>query len=341
MRAPAFGAPARDLYLAALEQCAMADAAGFDTVYLAEHHGADDGYCPSPIVLASAIAGRTSRLLLHFSALIATLHEPLRLAEDLAVLDVVSDGRVEITLGIGYRPHEFDLFGVDMRQRIQRLEDVMDVLELAWSGQPFDYRGTTVTVLPRPVQRPRPPLYIGGSTEASARRAARRGDTFAPPTPGLWPVYVAERERLALPVPPPPRRRGPLFLHVTADPARDWEVVAPHVTYTSNSNAEWAKERGVGATPYPPVHTVADLQAHPQQFAVVTPAECVALAERVGADGELSLQPLMGGLDPAVGTGSVALFVSDVLPELEARGLWRRPAPGERAAPFGPAPVPA
>src|SRR6266508_5913903 len=95
MRAPAIGAPAADLYPAAVEQCALADAAGFDTVYLAEHHGAEDGYCPAPIVLASAIMGRTKRMTVHLSALIAVLHNPLRLAEDLAVLDLISGGRVE------------------------------------------------------------------------------------------------------------------------------------------------------------------------------------------------------------------------------------------------------
>src|SRR5258705_4464086 len=100
MRAPAIGAPAASLYQAAVDQCAIADAAGFDTVYLAEHHGAEDGYCPAPIVLASAIAGRTKRVTMHFSALIAVLHNPLRLAEDLAVLDNISGGRIELTLGI-------------------------------------------------------------------------------------------------------------------------------------------------------------------------------------------------------------------------------------------------
>src|ERR1700749_3884231 len=106
MRAPAIGAPAEVLYAASLDQCEWADKLGFDTVYLAEHHGADDGYCASPIVQLASIAGRTSRMRLPLSALLPVLHNPLRLAEDLATLDIISRGRVDITAGLGYRPHE-------------------------------------------------------------------------------------------------------------------------------------------------------------------------------------------------------------------------------------------
>src|ERR1700709_369142 len=132
MRAPAFGAPAAALYPAAVQQCAFPDAVGFDTVYMAEHHGAEDGYCPSPIVLAAAIAGRTERMTMHFSALVAVLHNPLRLAEDLGVLDVISGGRVEMTLGIGYRQHEYDTFGIDRRRRVKILEETIGVFMQAW-----------------------------------------------------------------------------------------------------------------------------------------------------------------------------------------------------------------
>jgi alkanesulfonate monooxygenase SsuD/methylene tetrahydromethanopterin reductase-like flavin-dependent oxidoreductase (luciferase family) len=324
MRAPAFGAPAADLYPAAVEQCAIADAAGFDTVYLAEHHGAEDGYCPSPIVLASAMMASTERMTVHFSAIVAVLHNPLRLAEDLAVLDVLSGGRVEMTLGIGYRPHEYDMFGVRKSQRVNILERTIGVLEQAWSGAPFEYEGMTVQILPTPVQKPRPPIYIGGSTEAAALRAARHGDDFMPATPALYDVYVAERERLGAPVTGRPRPRGPLFLFVTPDPERSWELLGPHVLYTTNSNAEWAKERGDGATPYPAVPDVSGLRGNPQ-FAVVTPADCVELIAAIGRDAEITIHPLMGGLAPDLGTASLELFIADVLPELARRGIWIDP----------------
>lgn len=324
MRAPSFGAPASALYPAAVELCAAADAAGFDTVYLAEHHGAEDGYCPSPMVLASAIAGRTSRMTLHFSALVAVLHHPLRLAEDLAVVDLISGGRVEMTLGIGYREQEYEMFGVERKKRVRILEDMIGVLEQAWSGEPFEFRGMTVTIRPAPLQKPRPPIYIGGSTEASAIRAARLGDNYIPATPHLFQLYAEERQKLGLPVPPGPRTKGPLFLFVSEDPERDWPVVAPHVTYTTNANAEWAKERGVGGTPYPSVTDIDDLKAN-DRFAVVTPSDCVDIVQALGPDSEVTIHPLMGGLAPEVGGRSLDLFISAVLPELEARGAWIRP----------------
>lgn len=325
MRNPSFGASAEELYQACIEQCEWGDRLGFETVYLAEHHGADDGYCPSPMILASAILARTKAMMVHFSALLAPLHEPIRFAEDLAILDVISKGRIEMTLGLGYRPHEYKMFGVEQRDRVSRLNDLFDFLEKAWTGEPFEYRGETIVIRPRPVQRPRPHLYQGGSAPASAIRAATRGDNYFPAGDGtLRAIYEEERRRLGLPVPPGQGARGPLFLHVTDDPERDWEIVAPHVIYTSQSNATWAKERGVGATPYPPVSSVDDLKRNPQ-FAVVTPAQCVALAQSLaGDDAELTFQPIMGGLPSEVAWRSLHLFESAVLPELQRLGL--RPA---------------
>ena len=326
MRAPAFGAPTAALYAASIEQCAWADRLGFNTVYLAEHHGADDGYCASPMIQGSAIAAVTSGMEIHLSALIAVLHQPLRLAEDLATLDLISQGRLAMTLGIGYRPHEYEMFGIEKARRVPILEEIIGVLEKAWSGEPFDYHGTTVMVRPTPFRQPRPPIYIGGSSEASARRAARLGDNYLPALPALTDLYESERRRLGLPVPARPLAKGPLFLFVSDDPERDWPRVAPHIIYTSNSNTKWAQERGVGATPYHQVDGVDDLKASPE-FAVVTPDECVALATALGPRSELVFQPLMGGMDPALGWASLELFGDKVLPRLVDLDLRDAAAP--------------
>jgi alkanesulfonate monooxygenase SsuD/methylene tetrahydromethanopterin reductase-like flavin-dependent oxidoreductase (luciferase family) len=330
MRAPDFGAAPVELYAASLEQVSWADRVGFDTVYLAEHHGAEDGYCPAPMVQAAAMAAVSSRIRIHLSALLAVLHDPVRLAEDLAVLDLLSAGRIDVTLGLGYRPHEYRMFGVDQRRRVPILEATIRLLQQAWTGEPFEHRGEQVVVRPRPVQQPGPPLYIGGSAEASAYRAARLGDGYLPALDGLWEIYAAECARLGRPAGPRPPSKGPLFLHVTSDPERDWAVVAPHVLYTARSNAEWARERGVGATPYPAATSVEELRAH-DRFQVLTPDECVDHFLAAPADTELVLQPLMGGLPPEHGWSSLELFESAVLPRLVAAG--RGPANGaERSA---------
>ena len=320
MRNPPWGSAAADMYRASVEQVAWADRLGFDVVYLAEHHGADDGYCPSPMIQAAAMLGVSSQIRLHFSALLAPLHDPIRLAEDLAVLDLISNGRVEVTLGLGYRPHEYRMFGIDKRKRVQQLEYVIGILEQAWTGEPFEYRGEQFVVRPRPVQRPRPPLYIGGSTEASAIRAARFGDGYLPAgLPGLWEIYEAECARLGRPVGRRPAKKGPLFLHVTDDPERDWPIVAPHVIYTAQSNHEWSKERGSGATPYPAAQSVDDLRNHPS-FKVITPEQCVDWMLALTPEHEVGFQPLMGGMPIDVAWASLNLFESKVLPALRAAG---------------------
>jgi alkanesulfonate monooxygenase SsuD/methylene tetrahydromethanopterin reductase-like flavin-dependent oxidoreductase (luciferase family) len=330
MRAPTLGAPAEELYPTSIDQVAWADELGFATVYLAEHHGADDGYCPAPMVLAAAMMAVTTRIRVHLSALLAVLHDPIRLAEDLAVLDLVSRGRLDITLGLGYRPHEYRMFGVEQRRRVAILEETFRVLELAWSGEPFEHRGEQVVVRPRPHQRPRPPLYIGGSAEASAHRAARIGDGYLPAMPGLWDLYAADCARLGRPVGPVPPARAPLFLHVTNDPDGDWEVVAPHLLYAARATAEWAQERGVGGTPYEGAATIADLKAHPR-FEVLTPDACVDYVLDLPLDAEVVFQPLMGGLPVEIGWSSLRLFASDVLPRLVEEG--RGPSGAAEALP--------
>lgn len=210
MRAPDLGpgsASPRDLYQAAVEQCLWADKKGFNTVYLAEHHGAEDNYCPSPLILAAAIAGATEQIELHFSALCVTMHDPLRLAEDLAVLDLIAGpGRVLVTAGIGYRPEEFDMFGVDFPNRGKVFEEKLEVLRTAWRGEEFEYRGTRVRVTPVPGTPGGPTLYIGGNAKPSARRAARMGLGYRPATEDLYRFYAEECARLGHPE--PNRSRG-------------------------------------------------------------------------------------------------------------------------------------
>ena len=151
MRAPDSGADPMSLYAAALEQCAWADKLGFTDVQLMEHHASTDGYLPSPIVLGSAVAGVTSRLAVRLCLVLLPLYDPLRIAEDLAVLDLISGGRLRLTVGLGYRQEEYDQFGVDMNNdRPSLMEEAVQTLKRAWTGEPFDYRGRRGRVLPRP-----------------------------------------------------------------------------------------------------------------------------------------------------------------------------------------------
>jgi alkanesulfonate monooxygenase SsuD/methylene tetrahydromethanopterin reductase-like flavin-dependent oxidoreductase (luciferase family) len=314
LRAPSFGAPPDALYRAAVEQCRWADEQGFNFVALSEHHGSEDGYCPSPVVLGGAIAGATRNLMIQLMAFIGPLHHPLRAAEDLAVLDLVSGGRLLVCHGAGYRQSEFEMFGKDVHGRAAAMDRIVPLLKQAWTGVPFEFEGVTVRVTPRPHQQPHPPLFLGGQTKAAARRAARLGDGFMPSVANQSIVdeFHAERERLGL----PPGLAfgdtgGPLFLHVTDDPDAAWATIAPHALHETNSYLEWNAQ---GPDNVYSKLTDADSLRATGTYAVVTPDECIAMAQAKGPMDALVFHPLMGGLDPDVAWQSLELFAAKVLP---------------------------
>ena len=174
LRAPTWGSASHaEIYEACLDQSRWGDERGIDFVVLSEHHGADDGYIPAPVTMAAAIAGHTRNIGINIAAILVPLHDPVRLAEELAVLDLASGGRVSFVAGVGYRYEEFEMAGVDRKQRGKLLEEYIDVMRKAWTGEPFEWRGRTVHVTPKPLTQPHPMMMIGGSTEVAARRAAR------------------------------------------------------------------------------------------------------------------------------------------------------------------------
>lgn len=135
MRAPTFGAPASRLYPEAVRMAEYADRHGFHSINLSEHHGADDGYNPSPMILASAIAARTEKVRIVFTVMILPLHDPVRVAEDIAVLDNVSGGRVVLGVAGGYIEAEFRMFGRNIADRPRLVEEGIAILRRAWTGE--------------------------------------------------------------------------------------------------------------------------------------------------------------------------------------------------------------
>lgn len=315
LRCPAFGGlePA-ELARTALEQCAWADRLGFATVTLSEHHGSPDGYLPSPLVFGAAVAARTTSLRILVASLVAPLHDPIRLAEDVAVLDVVSGGRVIPVVSGGYVESEFRTFGKRLAERAEIMEGIVPLLERAWSGEPFEHRGATVRVTPRPVQRPRPPVFMGGSSAAAARRAARHADHFIPALPELFDVFREERVRLGKPDPGPLPRTAGNFLYVADDPDAAWERIAPYALHETNAYGAWIAEAGT-AGPYRPTDDADALRAT-GQYPIVTPDELVETARGMGPLDTLLFHPLMGGMAPELSWASLRLFEEKVLPRL-------------------------
>ncbi len=200
LRAPAFGTPRTELYTTALDMAAWSEEHGFTAVVVSEHHAADDGYLPSPLIMASAIAARTNTIAISVAALLVPLYDPVKLAEDIAVLDHVSRGRVSYVAGIGYRPAEYESLGRSYTDRARDMERSIELMRKAWTGEPFEHEGRTILVRPTPVTQPHPLLCYGGGSLAAARRAARLDMPFFPQlrSDRLVAEYEAERARLGL-----------------------------------------------------------------------------------------------------------------------------------------------
>jgi alkanesulfonate monooxygenase SsuD/methylene tetrahydromethanopterin reductase-like flavin-dependent oxidoreductase (luciferase family) len=310
---PGAGTNKAELYQAAIEMAEWADQRGFDTVQISEHHGSDDGYIPSPIVLASAIAARTRRVKLRFAVILLPLHDPLRLAEDLAVLDIVSNGRVTVAFGAGYAAHEFEMFGVALHDRVRLIEEGVAAVKSAWTGEPFTYRGRKARVMPTPVQQPRPAIWLGGSSPAAARRAARIADHFYSGEAGLYEAYRSECLKLGHADPGPFRDIGTGFFVVTGDVDAEWARMAPYITHEMKSYAEWALAPNVS---HPPVQIDIGALRASGAYPIMTAADGIAYAKARGENGDLSLHPLIAGMPPEIGWEQLKRFEMEILPHV-------------------------
>jgi alkanesulfonate monooxygenase SsuD/methylene tetrahydromethanopterin reductase-like flavin-dependent oxidoreductase (luciferase family) len=184
------------VYDSALEQMLAAEPMGYHSVWIAEHHFNDYGLCPAPPLLASFIAARTRTLRLGMGVSLLPLHHPVDLAEQLAVLDVVSEGRLDVGIGRGGTLQDYQTFQSEREDSRARVEEGIALIQKCWSGQPFDFTGRfhsaeRLHVRPRPAQQPYPPLFIAANSEDSVRSAARLGL----PTLSSFFVPIAELQR--------------------------------------------------------------------------------------------------------------------------------------------------
>jgi alkanesulfonate monooxygenase SsuD/methylene tetrahydromethanopterin reductase-like flavin-dependent oxidoreductase (luciferase family) len=332
LRHPPFGPSGRDLYAAALDQIAWADDVGFAVVGFGEHHQSPDGYIPAPLVAAAAVGGRTRQVRVRCSVILAPLYDPVRLAEEIAVADLCLGGRLQVVLGAGYVEADFTMFGKRLADRGRAMEDIVPFLRQAFTGEPFEYRGQTVRVTPRPAQDPFP-IWIGASAPAAVERAARLADGFRPPMPAVWERYRRACTAVGRDDPGPFPPQGPVFLWVTRDdPDRVWERLTPHILHQIGSYASWTTPAmGRASGPFVPTGDVADVRQG-GSYRVVTPEEAIALAEELGPDGELRLNPLLSGIDPAWSWEMLHVFEDEVLPHLT-------PSPAPVPSPGPPLPA--
>lgn len=313
MRAPGKDAAQRAaLYRCAIDMAAWADDRGCASVIVSEHHASDDGYLPSPFALASAMAAVTSSVPIVVAAAILPLYEPVRMAEDMIVLDHISAGRAMFVLGLGYRPVEYELHGVSYKDRgrvaDEKLAALLETLRAAAAG-------TGVT--PPPFSATGPLISWGGTSRAAARRAGRNGLGFIAQTdtPELQTVYEqAARDAGHEPgmcILPSPSL--PLSVFVNDDVDVGWAEVGEALLADAVPYYDWNIEAGSaeGTASLDSARTVDELRDERGSHRVVTVAEA---ADLVRTYGSLSLQPLSGGLDPEVAWPYLRRVVDEVLP---------------------------
>ena len=308
------------LYAEILEQVAWLDRLGLDLVWFTEHHFVEDGYLPSWTPVAGAMAARTSRVRFSSDICLLPFSHPLRLAEDLAVLDNLSGGRIELGVGMGYAPHEFRGFGIPLPQRLSRTEEGLEVLRRCFAGERFSFRGARyqfddVVITPRYVQPGGPPLWLAAMSAAGARRAARFDSHLLPQGPRdqvLDPWIAALRGSGR---DPSGYRVGIIrSCFVTDDPERDWPAVRAAERYRGQLYSRFFAESGQQRSWY------RDESRIPQTWVVGSADYCVAeLTAFIAAHGitDLVTWAVPPGVRPARMNPSLERFAREVVPRLK------------------------
>lgn len=233
--------PFETLYQQSLEQIAWADTLGFDSVWLTEHHFCDDGYAPSPLVIAAAIGERTKRMRIGTNLMLLPLADPLRLAEDAATLSILTGGRFDLGVGLGYRELEFNYFGRSLKNRPSLMEEGVALLRAAWTGEPIQFSGKRydvdgLRVTPAPATTPR--IFMGGMADPAIARAARLGDGFLS-TGGIGHDVYVESLKTAGKAPGDGAICAGNWAIIAEDPEAEAANVGPHVLYQTNEYVSW------------------------------------------------------------------------------------------------------
>lgn len=298
MRAPAKGAPTAELYAAAVQMCEWAETRGAVVAVLSEHHGTEDGHLPAPHLLASAIAARTSRLAIMLAAVPITFWEPVRLAENISVLDIISRGRVSYAFGIGHRTEEYEHFGVDMRRRGAAADASLALLLRLLTGEPVDVDGRRVHVTPPPASPGGPYMLIAGGSKAAARRAARYGLGFISQVASdeLKEFYETECRNngfepglMQFPV-----ERAPTAVFVADDVDAAWRELGAYLLHDAMMAASY-RHGDHSVASISTARSVSDLREADGPYRIF-PREEAAAYVRGGRP--LPLLPLCGGLPP-------------------------------------------
>jgi alkanesulfonate monooxygenase SsuD/methylene tetrahydromethanopterin reductase-like flavin-dependent oxidoreductase (luciferase family) len=327
---PQWRKPFPQFYAEQLRQTQVAEALGYDTIWLTEHHFAEDGYSPSLLPIAGTLSAMTSRVRIGTFLILLPLHHAVRVAEDAATVDILSNGRFDLGLGQGYAPVEFAGYGIPRKERGSRMEEGVEVIRGIWTQDPFSYEGQhyqlkDIRLQPKPAQSPHPPLWIGANAPKAIERAARLGCHFL----GGGASEAQEAYDAAL------RQHGrdPNDYHAAqlrwayVAPSHDqaWDEAQDHLHYMLSWYGRWLSEAKdfPGAEQFGQLPPPAELRKHPERLLaspmIGTPEEIGREIERFTREvrtTHLVLGMHLPGLDPAKSQRSMELFAKEVMPGL-------------------------
>ncbi len=317
-------------YAEQLRQIQIAESLGYDTIWLTEHHFAEDGYSPSLLPIAGAIAGMTSRVRIGTFLLLLPLHNAVRVAEDAATVDIISNGRFDLGLGQGYSLAEFEGYGIPRNERASRLEEGIAVIRGMWTQDPFSYSGRhynvkNISLMPKPAQTPHPPLWMGATAKKAVERAARLGCHFL----GIGGVTSQEIYDTALRA----HGRDPkdyhaaqcVWAYVAPTYEQAWNDVQDHLHYMLTWYGRWIAEAKdfPGAEKASQLPPPAELRNVTEQLIgtpmVGTPEQVrhkIEVMTKTVRTTHLVLGMHLPGLDPTKSQRSMELFAKEVMPAL-------------------------
>lgn len=240
-----------ELYHACFDQIVRAEDLGFDDIWLSEHHFLEDCYSPSMLAIGCAIAARTKKVDIGTSVLLLPLHDPVRVAEDAATLDVISGGRLQLGIGVGYKVEELKAWGVDPKSRGKRMDEGIEIIQRLFAGERFSFNGEyhnyeDIQLRPLPAQK-NPKLWIAGFSNVAVRRAARVGAGYIAigPVGPFTQIYRETYEKAGHDPAGAQVAAGYAWLHVSKDPEKRWAEAVEHLAYQQNEYGKWFKAAGM------------------------------------------------------------------------------------------------
>jgi len=328
-----------ELYRKHVDLCVEAEELGFDTIWLTEHHFVDDGYSPTMMPLAAAIAARTKRIRIGTFVLLMPLHDPLHVAEDAVTIDALSNGRFDLGLGQGYVPREFTGFNIPREQRSRRLREGVEIVRRLFTEDNVTFEGKCYTVrdatlYPKPTQRPHPPIWIGARSRPATERAARNGYHLA----GTG-EHQAQIYRDALTV----AGRNPAdfniaqlrFGYLATKREKAWDECEFGLHYLLTRYGNWIAEANdvPGDEKYTRIPPVGELRKSNDAgmigdgFMVGTPDDAIAQIEQIEHYAtHLALGLALPGIEPKKIRASMKLFAEKVIPHFRRKGRARKKA---------------